>query len=253
MATLGRIWQQTVEHARTELYALMYKQPLVLPEEEFEFFKSYLLQRIHTLLQVYTTRPMINNPSVKFLWVLFNRLDPEQREAIRDLDSRDVLFDWERQMIVHPLANNHMMDYRNWGCYYSTEKYLEYVRNITNQDYYDLQPASVTSQIFIEFAHDPRRAYFNGEAIQWTGDNRGDIELYYGKQFNTSFNNGDLIIHTGTGDHRLKLGDWTWPDAADGIDSGDHVYILKRRLDTGLPGLWIKPGSKSITSTNTEL
>lgn len=244
MATLGRIWQQSVEHVRAELYALMYKAPLVLPEEEFEFFKRYILQRIATLLQVYTTRPMINNPSVRFLWVFFNRLDPAQRQAIRDLDTGDVLGRWGQEMAAHPAANEHMLNYSSWVGYYSTKNYLEYVRNTTNPDYYDLQPPGVSMEIFSEFAHDPRRAYCNNEAIQWTGSNKRDIEIYYGNHFSTTVCNDDLIIHTGVGDLTLALGEWTWPDTADGIDGGDHLAMIKRRLETGLPGIWIKPGSK---------
>jgi hypothetical protein len=241
MATLGRIWQQTEEHARAELYTFMYNAPLTLPADEFDFVKRRILYRIPTMLKVHVSRPMINNPSAKFLWVLYNRLDPVQKQAILADDTEGAIAEWGRNFEHHPAAYDHMADPRNWVCYYSTQRYLEYVRNITNPDYYDLYPSDKISVIFKEFAQDPRRAYCNNEAIQWTGANRDDIELYYGKHFKTSFDGGDLIIHTGVGDQRLKVGDWTWPDTTDGIDGGDYLYLMRRRAEAGIPGIWFKP------------
>lgn len=243
MATLGIKWRQTKEHLQAELYALMYNSPLTLPVDEFMFFKQFILKRIGNMVRIYTHKPMLNNPMIRFLWVFYNRLDPAQRKAIEYEDSHNVIQAWRENVAPHVTEIEHMNDYRNWYIYYTTEKYLEYVRGITNMDGVEMVDKEVCKSIIEEFARDPRRAYCNNDAIQWVGYNKRDIEKYYGNNFDYIVTGDNLTINTCNGPLHLELGHWTWPDTADGIDGGDYGYLLKRRMETGEPGIWIKPGS----------
>ena len=245
MATLGIKWRQTEEHARAELRALMYNEPLKLPAKEFEYFKTFFLRRITNMVRIYTHKPMLNNAMLRFLWVFFNRLDPDQRKDIEQDDTTNAIQAWRQNVSCHVTELEYMAQYKNWPGYYSTARYLEHVRGITNLDDCWMVESHVIATIIVEFSKDPRYAYCNNNAIQWTGNNKADIAKYYGDNFDLVKMGDDLEIHTCNGPLYMKLGDWTWPDTADGIDGGDYTYLMKRRLETGEPGIWIKPGSVS--------
>lgn len=243
MATLGVKWRQTEEHARAEARAFMYNESLTLPVDEFMFFKRFILKRIGNMVRIYTHKPMLNNAMIRFLWVFYNRLDPVQRNAIEHEDSKNVIQAWRENVTPHITELEYMSKKHHWLDYYSTTRYLEYVRGITNLTGVELVDNSVLTAIFEEFSKDPRRAYCNTEAIQWTGSNKRDIEKYYDYNFDLVVCNDTLTINTCNGPLHMALGDWTWPDTADGIDGGDYLYLMKRKMETGQPGIWIKPGS----------
>lgn len=247
MATLGVRWRETEEFAWREVQCIMYNYPLKLPDNEFEFFKRMLLRRLGIMVRVFTHKPMINNPMVKFLWVVFHRLDREQRREIEADDIHGVIQAWRDNMASHPAELEELDAYRAWGQYWSTKNYLLHVHGITSMDGVELIDDVTTRKLITKAQNDPRRAYCNNLAIQWTGDNKGDIERYYGKHFDFYTSGDDLVISTGVGPLTVKLGHWTWPDSSDGIDGGDYTYLIQRKLEIGI-GLWIKPGSNPIAS-----
>ena len=245
MATLGVKWKQTEEFARASLRTEMFNDDLTLPEKDFDHFKVFLLRRIGNMLKIYIDKPMFNNPMVRFLWVMFNRLDATQRKAIEDLDEGKVIEAWRQSVSCHVAELEYMAARSNWKHYWSVENYLRYVRGIENMDGVWLIDNDLALSIFLELASDPRRAYASNLAIQWTGDNMNDIHRYYGENFDLYKSGTDLVISTGAGPLTVKLGNWTWPDSADGIDGGDYAHLIKRKLEIGI-GIWIKPGSTPL-------
>lgn len=248
MATLGVKWRQTEEFVRAEFRAMMYHEDLKLPAKEFEYLKTMLLRRIGTMMRVYTHKPVLNNPMARFLWVLFDRLDAGQRGEILLADSKNVIQAWRENISVHTQELAFMADRKNWLRYWSIQNYLLHVRGIGSMDDVVLLDAFEQRAIYLEYASDPRYAYCNNCAIQWTGCNVKDIDRYYGGNFSFYKKGTDLTIITSNGPLTLKHGDWTWPDTGDGIDGGDITHLMVRKLETGQPGIWFKPGSTIIGS-----
>jgi hypothetical protein len=156
MATLGVKWRQSDEFARASLRSVMFDEDLTLPEKDFNHFREFLLNRIGNMVRIFQNKPMFNNPMIRFLWVMFNRLDERQRKAIEDMDEGNVIQAWRNNVACHLTELEYMANRSNWREYWSVKNYLLHVHNIVNMEGVELVSADKALAIYLELTDDPK-------------------------------------------------------------------------------------------------
>lgn len=156
MATLGVRWRQSEEFVRASLRSVMFNEDLTLPEKDFNHFRTFLLKRIGNMVRIFENKPMFNNPMIRFLWVLFNRLDEQQRKAIEDIDEGKVIQAWREKVACHVAELEYMADRSNWREYWSMENYLLHVHGIGDMNGVVLVSADTALDIYLKLTEDPK-------------------------------------------------------------------------------------------------
>jgi len=241
--TLRMEWRETLDWLHMEYTLVYFKEPLKLPEAEFDSFMTSWLARMGSFARTTSHSPTANNPTAKFLWWCWLWLDEEQKETIRSFDDKGVIAYMTREFECFPALIAEMRNPRNIGLFWSVENYVTNIHKLTPKCIVRLDRVEHLD-VFFKYVRDPKCARINNLAIQYH-ENVDDILAYVGPTYSViSHDHNRLILKTPNGNAQILKDQWLWFNGLE-LCHGDLKRLKQVQMSyldpREAPGFWIKP------------